>query len=90
MTEREDTIERIERVLKLARKKSICVSIPKLTAELVVSMLKEQEAKQVVGIADSVEGMEVGYCPSCGKAIANKKIDETKFCKFCGQAVKWE
>lgn len=55
----------------------------------VISMLKKQEAKQVVGIADSIEGIEVGYCPSCDKAMVNKKIDETKFCKFCGQAVKW-
>ncbi len=52
--------------------------------------LKEQEPKQVIGIADSIEGMEVGYCPSCDRAIVNKKIDETKFCKFCGQAVKWD
>ncbi len=43
MTEREDTIERIERVLKLTHKKSITVTIPKLTAERAVSLLKEQE-----------------------------------------------
>jgi len=54
-----------------------------------IDLLKEQEPKQVIGIADSIEGMEVGYCPSCNRGIANKKIDETKFCKFCGQAVKW-
>ena len=29
-----------------------------------IALLKEQEPKQVVGIADSIEGMEVGYCPS--------------------------
>ncbi len=56
----------------------------------VLELLKEQEPKQVIGIADSIEGMEVGYCPSCDRAIVNKKIDETKFCKFCGQAVKWD
>ena len=56
----------------------------------VISLLKEQEPKQVIGIADSIEGMEVGYCPSCNKGIVNKKIDETKFCKFCGQKVKWD
>ena len=55
----------------------------------ILAMLKEQEAKQVIGIADSLDGMEVGYCPSCNKAIVNKKIDETKFCKFCGQKVNW-
>ena len=43
MTAREDTIERIERVLKLTHKNSITVTIPKLTAERAVSMLKEQE-----------------------------------------------
>lgn len=56
----------------------------------VLALLKEQEPKQAIGIADSIEGMEVGYCPSCGRTIVNKKIDETKFCKFCGQAVKCE
>ena len=55
-----------------------------------LKLLEEQEAKQVIDIADSVEGMEVGYCPSCDRAIVNKKIDKTKFCKFCGQAVMWD
>ena len=58
--------------------------------DMSIALLKEQEPKQVIGIADSLEGMEVGYCPSCDRAIINKKIDETKFCRFCGQAVKWE
>lgn len=55
-----------------------------------LSLLKEQEPKQVVDIADSIEGMEVGRCPLCDRTIVNKKIDKTKFCKFCGQAVKWD
>lgn len=55
-----------------------------------LELLKEQEPKQIINITDSIEGMEVGYCPSCDRAIVNKKIDETKFCRFCGQAVKWE
>ena len=45
MTEREDTIERIERVLNLTHKNSITVTIPRLTAERAVYMLKEQETK---------------------------------------------
>ena len=90
MTEREDTIERIERVLSFTHKDSITVTIPRLTAERAVSMLKEQEAKQVIDIADSIEGVEVGKCPRCERTIMNKKSDPTRFCKFCGQAVKWE
>lgn len=65
---------------------SNCVNRLKMDA---LELLKEQEAKRVIGIADSIEGMEVGYCPSCDRTIVNKKIDKTKFCKFCGQAVKW-
>lgn len=55
----------------------------------VLKLLKEQEAKQVIGIVYSIEGMEKGYCPSCDRAIVNKKLDETTICKFCGQVVKW-
>ena len=55
-----------------------------------INALKEQEAKLVLDIADSVDGIEVGRCPRCGKAIVNKMSDPTRFCKFCGQAVKWE
>ena len=55
-----------------------------------LAMPKDQETKQVIGIADFTEGIEVGYCPSCGRGIVNKKINETKYCKFCGQAVLWD
>ena len=55
-----------------------------------IALLKEQEPKQVIGIADFTEGIEVGYCPSCGRGIVNKKINKTKYCKFCGQAVAWD
>ena len=53
------------------------------------AVLKEQEAKTILGIADSIEGVEVGKCPRCERMILNKQSDPTKFCKFCGQAVKW-
>ena len=55
-----------------------------------IALLKEQEAKPVADIADSaVDGMEVGRCPSCDRAIVNKKSYPTRYCKFCGQEVKW-
>lgn len=59
-------------------------------ATSIEELLKKQEAKKVICIANSIEGREVGFCPSCDKSIVNIKIDETKFCKFCGQAVKWD
>ena len=65
-----------------------CTKLDSLS-HMIDELLKEQEAKKVICISDSIDGMEVGYCPSCDRAIVNKKIDETKFCRYCGQAVKW-
>lgn len=79
LKEQEDLGTELTNAVELIHKKN----------EQIKKLLKDQEAKQIVGIADSIEGIEVGYCPSCGRSIVNKKIDETKFCKFCGQAVKW-
>ena len=42
MTEREDAIRRIEKVIQMTHEKSLTVTIPKYTAELVVSLLKNQ------------------------------------------------
>lgn len=62
----------------------------KETAKAALALLKEQEAKLVLNIADSIAGMEVGDCPGCGRYLVNRISDPSKFCKYCGQAVKWE
>ena len=80
MTEREDAIRRIKTVLQLTHTKSLTVTIPRHTAELVVSMLEEQEPKPV--------GKEWNECPSCGKIL--NRIHDMSYCGVCGQAVKWE
>ena len=54
------------------------------------ALLKEQEAKNILDVADSVEGIEVGKCPRCDRTIVSKQSDPTRYCKYCGQAVKWE
>ena len=66
------------------------VELPIEQAKEILALLKKQEPKRVIGIADSIDGIEVGYCPSCDRAIVNKKIDETKFCRYCGQELKWK
>ena len=53
-------------------------------------MLKDQEPKNILDIADSIEGIEVGKCPRCSRTIVNKQSDPTRFCKYCGQEVKWD
>ena len=88
MTDRKDTIERIERALKLTHKESITVTIQRLTAERAVSMLKEQEP--VVPQKHYNNKADLLY--ACGKCRNDLKPNNrnAKFCWFCGRAVKWD
>lgn len=87
MTAREDTIERIERVLKLTHKKSITVTIPRLTAERAVSMLKEQEPVSPIRMHHTEHKQTDNYrCGKCGDDM----YFEQRFCESCGQAAKWD
>ena len=88
MSDRENTIERIERILELTHKESITVTIPRLAAERAVSMLKEQEP--VVPQKHYNNKADLFY--ACGKCRNDLKPNNrnAKFCWFCGQAVKWK
>ena len=49
------------------------------------------EPKLVLNIAESVlPGRYVGECPSCKEKILSKKENPTRYCKYCGQAVRWD
>ncbi len=91
---RDEIIDGFEREIRRIRREpkekmlGVCITVDE--AEEIVALLNGQEAKRVIGIADSIDGIEVGYCPSCDRAIVNKKIDETKFCRYCGQELKWK
>ena len=59
--------------------------------------LREYEKKQVpillenqhkpYGISTNANSPWISRCPKCGKKVEGK---QTKFCKYCGQGVKWE
>lgn len=59
-----------------------------------LALLKAQEPKLVTNIHKEHNNVLnpnvpwVGKCPKCGKKIEGRNL--TRFCKFCGQAVKWE
>jgi rRNA maturation endonuclease Nob1 len=38
------------------------------------------------GINTNANSPWISRCPKCGKKIEGK---QTRFCKYCGQAVKW-
>lgn len=95
MTDREDAIKRIERVIQMTHKDSLTVTIPKYTAELVVAMLKEQKEVEPMLNQDE-KGIFTWCCGSCGAYMyhiyegIDKAKEYAKFCRKCGQAVKWE
>lgn len=39
------------------------------------------------GISTNANSPWISRCPRCGKKVEGK---QTRFCKYCGQAVKWE
>ena len=59
-----------------------------------LALLKAQEPKLVTNIHKEHNNVLnpnvpwVGKCPKCGKKVEGRNL--TRFCKFCGQAVKWE
>ena len=58
-----------------------------------LSMLKEQEPvllenqHKPYGISTNANSPWISRCPRCNKKVEGK---QTRFCKYCGQAVKWE
>ena len=58
-----------------------------------ISMLKEQEPvllenqHKPYGDFLNANAPWVSRCPKCGKKVEGK---QTRFCKYCGQAVKWK
>ena len=56
----------------------------------VLSLLKAQEPKFVSDIAEAIIGckpkVKVGHCPSCGVLMS----ETDRYCRKCGQEVKWE
>ena len=53
-------------------------------------ILKKQEPKPVKKIDDTEVGIRSGFCPECQELIYYNILHPAKFCKYCGQAVKWD
>lgn len=48
-----------------------------------------QEPKAVVGVAEIYKDILLGNCPSCNESTASTVKKPAKYCRFCGQAIKW-
>ena len=60
--------------------------------ENAIALLKEQEPKPIAYTDNPYTGLPVARCPKCGKFARQFHAvtdEETHFCPWCGQAVKW-
>ena len=59
-----------------------------------IAMLKEQEAKPIAYTDNPYTKLPVAHCPKCGKFARQFHTEhpgeETKYCPWCGQLLKWE
>lgn len=72
-------------------KYAYCFEKNKLMQDALV-LLKEQEPillenqHKPYGISTNANSPWISRCPKCGKKVEGR---QTRFCKYCGQAVKW-
>ncbi len=74
-----------------APSREMCIRIGQAISAA-IDLLKKQEPKLVQNNRTSFNpNYEEGDCPSCGERITtNSHLKPTQYCKYCGQAVKWE
>ena len=90
MTDRKLLLEQLERLAIVLDE-----LMPKC-AELVrdaITLLKEQEAAKPIFVENPYTHLPVSYCPQCREPIDEYIVGNpykmTKFCNYCGKAVKW-
>lgn len=69
------------------------IFVPFKEADMIITLLKEQEPKLIDYTDNPYTGLPVAHCPKCGKFARQFHTEhpgeETKFCPWCGQEVKW-
>ena len=63
----------------------LATNIEKLLKEHEPILLENQH--KPYGISTNANSPWISRCPRCGKKVEGK---QTRFCKYCGQAVRWE
>lgn len=69
-------------------------NIAKSAFDLLIELLKEQEAKEVKESTNMYTGLPITHCPKCGVSLdrylyGRQHEGQINYCPMCGQAVKW-
>ena len=95
MTDRQKIINAIEKAKKQSEEYAQdCIIVPFKEADMILALLKEQEHVKPIFIENPYTHLPVSYCPQCREPIDQYIVGNpykmTKFCHYCGKAVKWE
>ena len=89
MTDREKYIEVLSKTVKTVKEynEDAPIKISLVCIEDILELLKEHEPKLAIsGEAEDLPGIAFWVCPSC--RIGIDYLD--RFCRHCGQEMKWE
>ena len=91
MTDREKIIKAIEKAKKQSEEYAQdCIIVPFKEADMILALLKEQEPMKPIYNEEKF-GDFLPHCPVCKKVLPSvSQYGKSKFCHYCGQAVKWE
>ena len=69
-------------------------NIAKSVFDLLIALLKEQEAKEVKESTNMYTGLPITHCPKCGVSLdrylyGRKLFGQINYCPMCGQKVTW-
>ena len=92
MPDRENVIKELENAPNTVKDGFYYLRITHKLRDDAIVLLKEQEPillenqHKPYGISTNANSPWISRCPRCGKKVEGK---QTRFCKYCGQAVKW-
>lgn len=70
------------------------VDVDDWAKEMAEDLLKRHEEKPIAHKENRMTGLPVAICPECSRFERQFHMecpgDETRFCPWCGQAVKWD
>ena len=92
MADRENVVGHLYDCLAVSKPENTWVFVRKDIVGDALSMLKEQKALPIAYQDNPYTGLPVAHCPKCGKFARQYHAvyeEETKFCPYCGQEVKW-
>ena len=96
MIDREKLVIAIERAKEQSEEYGLDrILIDFKAVDMILELLKDQEAKEVKVSTNMYTGLPITHCPKCGVSLdrylyGRQCFGQINYCPICGQAVKWD